>query len=477
DQKVLSYIGNMVNDTQAVAQAEVNMIHAPRSSGSILKPLLVAAALERGLVINQSLIPDVPIVINGFRPENFSRNYSGAANIHEVIRNSLNIPSVLLLKDLGVVDFYNVLKKLGFSTLFRTPVDYGLSLVLGGAEINMWDLTSAYSYLMHNLTHYNEYRHLYLPREHFHLNLLEKDSVNSQIKNVDPPLFSAASIKLMFDNMRNPYGKSNFKEYTQDKLSNVAWKTGTSFGYKDAWCIGVTPDYTVCVWLGNANGLARPGLIGVETAAPLMFEIINQLSTSSDWVIPYDDFIYLPICSKSGYVANEYCEHVDTVFASRNSQQLKSCPYHHSILLDKTMKYQVFADCELYTISKNYFILPPLMAHYYKEQHSDYIVLPELSPDCLLHSNVESTAMEFIYPNSKTSIVVPIDLDNERNIVIFKAVHKNRDASINWFLDDHFIESTRSVHEVKCRPEAGKHVLTISDDQGQSKMIKFEVER
>lgn len=472
--QVLSYEGNLIRDSLRAPNDEVDMIQARRSSGSILKPLLVASAMERGIICNASLLPDVPVVINGFRPENFSRNYSGACTVSELIHYSLNIPSVLLLKEYGIPDFHEQLRKLGFGTLFREPDDYGLSLILGGAEIRMWDLVSAYSYLCNASMLYHD-AHTYLSRDDYHLRILLSDSAASSNLKKEVQILSAGSIYNMFEAMRNNLGGTSISVGEERPL--MAWKTGTSFGYKDAWAIGVTPSYTVCAWIGNASGLSRPGLIGIETAAPLMSEIMRELPHHEEWKIPYDDLIARPVCSGSGFAPGPYCDRTDTVWVNRQGENLKQCPYHQQILTDRSGTNRVFADCYPDPLVVNYFVLPPLMAHYYQMRHPDYKEVPAISSTCeesILSGNDE---MDFIYPNSRTSVIVPVDLDDQRNIVIFKAVHKDPGATIMWFIDDQFIASTRNTHELRSSPEPGKHVLTITDQKGQRRMTSFEVVR
>ncbi|HMX87818.1 MAG: penicillin-binding protein 1C [Saprospiraceae bacterium] len=472
--QVLAYEGNLIRDSLRAPNDEVDMIQARRSSGSILKPLLVASAMERGMICNSSLLPDVPVMINGFRPENFSRNYSGACTVGELIHYSLNIPSVLLLKDYGIPDFHEQLRKLGFKTLFREPEDYGLSLILGGAEIRMWDLVSTYSFLCNaNMLYHNN--HSYLSRDDYHLRILRSDSVTFSNLKKEVQVFSAGSIYKMFEAMRNNLG--DIMTSGSEERPLMAWKTGTSFGYKDAWAIGVTPSYTVCAWVGNASGLSRPGLIGIETAAPLMSDIMRDLPQHDEWRIPYDDLISRPVCSYSGFTPGPYCDLTDTIWVTRGGENLKPCPYHQQILTDRSGTNRVYADCDPDALAVNYFVLPPLMAHYYKLRHPDYKEVPATTSICegsVISGNDE---MDFIYPNSRTSVIVPVDLDEQRNIVVFKAVHKDPNATLMWFIDDQFLASTIKTHELRSSPEPGKHVLTITDQKGQRRMVSFEVVR
>ncbi len=476
NQNIISYVGNLLSDSLVSENGEVDMIFAKRSSGSILKPLLMASALENGLITQRSLLPDIPTVINGFRPENFSRQYSGACTAQELIRYSLNIPSVLLLKNYGIPRFYDDLRKMGIKTLFRQPMDYGLSLILGGAEVTMWDIATVYSHLAFDLSHYHHFNQKYLQSDSFHLRILQSDSLKSKDLTKSSSIYSAGTISIMFDAMRNPMAAYSTQENSRQR-PHVAWKTGTSFGYKDAWCIGVTPDYTICVWVGNSSGLSRPGLIGLETAAPVLQDILNELTQSNQWIIPYDNFVEIPICSASGYIAGPSCEKIDTIYCSKNSINVKSCPHHKIIFVDQKEQYQVNAECELNAKEKKYFVLPPLIAHFYQHTHSGYIKEPSFRPDCADVQVLQSGQLDFIYPNEFTTVLIPVDLDNKKNICIFKAVHKEKNAYISWFLDDQFIEQTHGNHEVKCLPQPGSHVLSIIDELGNSKMVKFKVVR
>ncbi|MCC6815606.1 MAG: penicillin-binding protein 1C [Saprospiraceae bacterium] len=477
NQKILSYHGNVLFDTIKAPQAEVNMIHAPRSSGSILKPLLIASAIDHGILVNSSLIPDIPVLINGFRPENFSRTYMGACTAQELIKYSLNIPSILVLKDIGVSQFYNELIKLNFSNLFREPEDYGLSLILGGAEINMWDLCRAYSYLIYTQDHFDLFGHKYLPVDSFDLSLLDGENINTTILSLEAPVFTAGSIADMFIAMRNTPPLQNQNITSEDGQFPIAWKTGTSFGYKDAWCIGITPNYTVAVWLGNSNGLSRHGLIGIETAAPIVFEIMYSMPQQIEWKEVYDSKSEIVICKQSGYKANSICLEKDTVFYSKTSKNLKDCPYHQNIFVDSNNVFQVNADCYASPITKSVFILPPLMAYYYKQHHINYKDPPPYSPNCVKTNNHSINMMEFIYPNPGTSIALPIDFDDKLNAVIFKAVHSNPKAEVFWFLDNDYLGSTRTRHEISCKPETGKHWLSISDQSGNTIRCKISVTR
>jgi penicillin-binding protein 1C len=472
---VLAYLGNSM-DTGVVRNAEVDMIHAPRSSGSVLKPLLLAGMMDKGLLGPGSLVPDVPTLINGFRPENFSRQYSGASTSQEVIQKSLNVPSVLMLKEYGIPVFFADLKRMGFSHLFRPWEDYGLSLILGGAEVSMFDLARVYAYLAHTLNVFQDLQQKYPDFSDYHLHLLGNTASDKIKLNSSPELYSAGVIHHMFQSMRlHGMNPEEFNVQSRKTLAPIALKTGTSFGYKDAWCVGVNPDYTVVVWIGNANGMARPGLIGIQTAAPLMQEIMQLLPAEREWTIPYDDMINMPVCSQSGYSPGLYCPKMDSQYLPKACSALKSCTYHQKIFLDASASFRVFKDCASEIIDTNWFVLPPAMEYFYASAHPEFRPLPPLRSDCLEKGGEPFRTLAFIYPNNNAQILTPVDLDLQKNPMIFKATHRDPGAEIMWFMDNTFLASTNYPFELTFIPPLGRHFFMIMDKEGHSSVIKVDV--
>ncbi|MBK6824244.1 MAG: penicillin-binding protein 1C [Saprospiraceae bacterium] len=472
---ILAYLGNSM-DSSVVRNADVDMVHAPRSSGSVLKPLLLVAMMDLGLVGPGSLVPDIPTLINGFRPENFSRQYSGAVSCREVIQKSLNVPSVLMLKEYGIPVFYANLKRFGFSHLFRPWEDYGLSLILGGAEVNMADLARTYAYLAHTLNVYQDHQQKYPDFSDYNLRLLKNEKPHQNILNSNPDLQTAGAIHHMFQSMRlHGMNQEEFNIHTRNSLSPIALKTGTSFGYKDAWCVGVNPDYTVVVWIGNANGMARPGLIGIQTAAPLMQEIIQLLPAERDWTSPYDDMVFIPVCRQSGFTPGRYCTDIDTQYLPKASKLLKTCTFHQKIFLDTTLNFRVFKDCESQIVEANWFVLPPAMEYFYASAHPEFKAMPPLREDCREKGAEQFRTLAFIYPNHNAQIMIPVDLDQQKNPMIFKATHRDPGAEIMWFMDNTYIASSNYPFELTFIPPPGRHHFMIMDREGHSSVIKVDV--
>lgn len=263
--------------------------------------------------------------------------------------------------------------------------------------------------------------------------------------------------------VNRPLSDQAWKYY--DSSQKIAWKTGTSFGNKDAWAIGATSKYVVGVWVGNSDGEGRPDVTGVGSAAPLLFRIFDVLP-KSDWFLePYEDLVEENVCEKSGYLALPICRKVKKRI-SKNGVRAKSCPYHQLIQLEVTENYRVNATCYPTNQMKTkiWFVLPPLLAYFYKQKNPDYIKLPNYKEEC---STTEKNVIDFIFPVKYTSkLSLTKGNDGELNPIILKLTHTNPDTKIFWYLDGEFIKETFDYHEIPIKPEAGVHTITVIDDRG-----------
>ncbi|HEX5624490.1 MAG TPA: hypothetical protein VFX48_00620, partial [Saprospiraceae bacterium] len=255
----------------------------------------------------------------------------------------------------------------------------------------------------------------------------------------------------------------------RSNTKRIAWKTGTSFGFKDAWCVGVTPEYTMVVWVGNSNGVGRPGLIGLHTAAPLLFECFQKLTTTDLWPQPFDDMYRWVVCKESGYPLSLSCESADTVWHPAAPVNQNPCPYHERIWTDPQKTYRVVKDCEPDAVPQNWFVLPPVMEYYYKTNHPAYKSPPPVREDCRELLSGQKSQLEFIYPDRGAEIYVPVDLDDQKNTIVLKATHKSPGTTVHWFLDGSYLGATADgSHEWIIQPAPGRHALMIADDAGHS---------
>lgn len=472
---VLAYIGNITDPNNKEMEADVDVIAAPRSPGSALKPILYASMLSDGLILPNSIVPDIPTQIGSYAPKNFDLGYDGAVPANRALARSLNIPAVKLLQQYKYQRFYETLQQCGITTLNRTADTYGLSLILGGCEVTMWDLAGVYASMARTLNHQTRDHGKVDPNDFHPPNYVLGQ--NSQIadRKSNIPL-DATSIWFTFQAMQDvmrPGEEGLWQQFTSSQ--KVAWKTGTSFGFRDGWAIGLTPKNVVAVWCGNTDGEGRPGLIGVQTAAPILFDIFRLLPNVSWFQRPTYNYTYVPVCRQSGFRANVDCPDVDTLFMPPNAIRSPLCPYHKIIHLDATGKYRVTEECENPSTMqhKPWFILTPAMEFYYKQRNADYVTLPPFKPGCSFAET--GKVMEIIYPEADAKIYVPLEISGEKGKTIFTAAHRRNGAKIFWSLDDEYIGTTQNFHQMALNPSPGKHVITLVDENGVSVSREFEI--
>ncbi len=474
---VMSYVGNSYQPENKELESHVDMIKAHRSPGSTLKPFLYASMLNDGLLLPHSLIADVPTQIAGYTPQNYDLGYDGAIPADKALSRSLNIPAVKMLQQFKYQRFYDKLKRLKFTTLNQPADHYGLSLILGGSEVTMWDLAKSYMGMAKTLNHYNEYQGKYNPHDY------DEPIYIKQVKKVIPKevlelnsLFDHGSIWATFNAMEEvmrPGDEGLWEQFSSSK--RIAWKTGTSFGFRDAWAVGLTSNYVVCVWVGNADGEGRPGLMGIETAAPVLFDIFKQLPNSNWFKIPKTKLKKILVCKQSGFKAGEYCTEKIEEFISFAGEKTSICPYHKLVHLNSTGTLRVTDRCENPSAMRHekWFVLPPSMEFYYKIKNSDYKTLPPFKIGCEEGEN--NLVMEMIYPKNNATIYIPIELDGKRGNVIFNATHRDRLTKIYWHIDQDFIGTTQSFHQMAISPLPGKHTLTLVDEKGNRLVQNFTV--
>ena len=471
--KVLAYVGNTPTDKQH--EKDVDVIDKPRSTGSILKPFLYAAMLDAGDLLPNTLVADVPTQFGSYTPENYDKQYDGAVPASRALSRSLNVPSVRMLQEFGLDRFHHYLKALRLKDVTHNANHYGLSLILGGAESNLWDLCKSYASLSSTLNHFNDTSSEYYSNEFCEPTFLANETLDFGTKSSEKTLFDAGSIYLTYESLKEvnrPEGNENWEFY--DSSKQIAWKTGTSFGFRDAWAIGTTKDYVVGVWMGNADGEGRPGLVGVQTAAPLLFDVFDVLPKSDWFSKPFDEMQEVEICALSGYRASPNCENRAQKFIQVAGLKTPPCPFHVLVHLDKNEQFQVNSSCEdLNTIvHKSWFVLPPLMEYYYKAQNPFYKALPPYRPDCIGENAV---VMEFIYPKENNTVFLPKDFSGQTNDLILKVAHSKPETQVFWYLDERYLGSTKDIHEFAMRPTKGKHVITIVDALGNESKRWIEI--
>ena len=449
--EIVAYVGNASPERERTG-VQVDIAASPRSTGSILKPFLFAAALQEGEILPHTLLLDIPVNLGGFAPQNFDRQFYGAVPASEALARSLNVPAVFLLRQYGVPKFHSLLQKEGLTTLTHNPDYYGLSLILGGGEGRLDEITAAYSAMAYSC----------------HGDSLDPDG--SRNDNCHTERSECISDRLAIWYTLQALQEVNRPDELDWRLirsvRKAAWKTGTSYGFRDAWAVGMTPAYTIGVWAGNADGHGVPGLTGARTAGPVMFDILNLLPASDEWFEepschterserisgdslgpegPRNDnySVYANVCTQSGMLATPDCPAQEMLIPAAGLQS-EPCPYHRT----------------------GEFVLTPAMEWFYKPHHPEYVGA---------RSARSTQEIEFIYPQSGTTLYLPRQLSGQVEGAVFRVAHHRSDATLWWHLDQTYVGETRFLHELRLAPAPGSHTLTVVDGDGNSATIRFTV--
>jgi len=471
--EVLAYCGNVGFDSSKSSN-QVDIIRAPRSTGSILKPFLYYVALQDGEILPNTLFPDIPLNVSGFSPQNFNMQYDGAVPASRVISRSLNVPSVYLLREYSVPKFYDFLKKAGMTTLTKPSSHYGLSLILGGAEASLWDVSFMYSDMARALQNMERIPGQVVPADKGRHSVVgPSDGVNPEIL---PRVFSPGGVWQVFDAIKEVNRPEEIDWRIIPSMQRIAWKTGTSYGFRDAWAIGVTRRFVVGVWIGNANGEGKPELVGARTAGPVMFDLFNILPSASWFNCPESEFVEAMVCRLSGHLKGRYCETADTVLILPNGLQTAACPFHVPVNLTPDGRYRVYEEC-LETgqpaVRQNQFVLPPVWEWYYKQHHPEYKSLPPFLPGCGEDTHVP---MAFIYPQRNANVYLPKQLDGSDGDITFELAHSNNNTTVFWHIDSDYLGATHDIHKYTFRPPHGKHSITVVDNEGNTLSIGITIE-
>lgn len=431
---------------------QVDGVMAWRSSGSILKPFLYALSMDEGLITPESFIHDLPTYFDGFSPRNASREYHGVATARDALVQSLNIPAVRLLNAYGLYQFYTFLKSAGLSTLFRNADDYGLPLILGGSEVTMWEMVALYRGLAN--------RGIFTDN---HMIDLEEPQPSVS-------LISPGSCYLVLDMLHDL--KRPGSEYYWEKFSSArpfAWKTGTSYGHKDAWAVGVNPDYTIAVWVGNFSGEGNKNLSGATSAGAVLFDILQTLPRNQEtaWFQKNEiDYQQQRICSLSGFRATDACPHQVVMDVPWGMKPLKACPYHQLKFFSKDGQHQCCSRCWHIVGSQHMAveIYPPDVAYYLRAKGQYIAPLPSHYPPCPAYKADETVSI--IYPDHEARIFMPRDFDGKTQPVVCRVGQNTSLSTVHWYLDDQYLGSSQGEHKMSIIFNHGWNTIRVVDEAG-----------
>ncbi len=424
---------------------------AKRSPGSALKPFLYALAFEKGLINMQTLLMDVPVSFGSYSPRNYNDYYRGMVRAGRALALSLNVPAVLLLRKVGMDEFLWLLLRLGFE--LKDSSRYGLSLILGGCGVSLLELTSAYA-VFPSMGLYRR------PRI-----LLDQPAA------VPERIFSPGTCymisQVLSDHSRPdmPSGWEGFSEGLR-----IAWKTGTSYGRKDAWAIGYTPRYVVGVWAGNFTGEGIAELAGAEVAAPLLFRLFQLLEGNRTplWFRRPRDLIAVDVCALSGMLPGPHCPERKTALVLSKRVFTRRCTFHRSYPVDPVSGYRLCPEleAELAHQRRVFVVFPSRTVTWLLSRGIRVSLPPPLHPAC--QSAAAGPSPKVLSPTDGANFFLQQDLPPERQRIPLLASAAPDAERVYWFVDDRMVASSSPFRPFWLLPEPGGHTIYCVDSQGRT---------
>lgn len=430
---------------------QVDGIRANRSPGSTLKPLLYALAFDKGLITPRSVISDVPVDYAGYRPENYFGNYNGNITIEYALATSLNIPAVKILDQLSVPVFVDKLKQAQFAQIKKTGDQLGLSVILGGCDVKLEELTALYAAFANQ-------------GQYTSLRWRKNDAVIFKKQLVSPT--AAYLVNQILTQLQRPDLPHNFGN--SGHLPRIAWKTGTSYGRKDAWSIGYNKKYTVGVWVGNFSGEGVPELNGTDSATPLLFDIFNTIDYNSadDWFPAPANLIRRSVCTVSGQPANTFCPDrvLDTYLPGISP--VKKCEHLKEVAVRADGKYAYCTTClpETGYTWKYYPNYSPEILTFYEAEHIPYAKIPAHNPPC---SRIFSEFAPVITAPAPDMEYL-LERTEKQKLMLHCNTH-NEVKQVYWYINDKLFQAAPVNQHLFFTPEkAGKYKISCLDDQGRN---------
>jgi penicillin-binding protein 1C len=453
---VLAYVGS-ADYSNSEDGGQVDGIRAVRSPGSALKPLLYALAFDEGLITPKTIISDVRTSFAGYEPENYDSKFNGNISIEKALEASLNVPAVKVLDELSVRKFVEGLIKAGFNHIENDRDNLGLSAILGGCGVTSEELTNLYCTLANN----GGYKPLNFVRSH---------SASSTRQVVSPG--AAFAITEILTKIKRPDLPVDWANSTH--MPQIAWKTGTSYGRKDAWSIGYNNNYTVGIWVGNFSGEGVPELSGAEKATPLLFQVFNAIDYNSkkEWFSMPDDISIRYVCSQSGNVPNTFCSDLVLDYYIPGVSPNTTCDHLKKVLIsaDSTVSYCTSCCPSLGYIEAYYPNLSPEIITYFEDNLIQYQKIPPHNPKC-----------ERMLQGENPKITSPIN-DNDYyvnvndSMQIMLSCHVANDVEkVFWYINKQFFKSANKGENIFFVPSEGSVEISCSDDKGRNTTITIRV--
>jgi penicillin-binding protein 1C len=454
--KVIAYVGsNDKNDL--LHNGFVDGVNAVRSPGSTLKPLAYALAIDKGLLTPKTMINDVPVNYMGYMPENFNSRFGGSVSVEFALTHSLNIPAVKTVNNMGLPTFIDALSRMDFTQIIADKKKLGLSVVLGGCGVKLSELTNLYCAFANN--------GYYKP-----LLFLEADTSQTERLVVSPA--AAYLITEMLSKIVRPDMPNNYESSL--RIPKVAWKTGTSYGRRDAWSIGYNTNYTIGVWVGNFNGDGIAELTGSDMATPLLFDIFNSIDYNAEgkWFRQPDEVNYRLVCSESGNCPASFCDKqvMDEFIPGISNNRL--CTHMKEVMLSPDASVSYCTSCVPPTgYKRKLFPNPePELLAFYQSEHVNIQTPPQHNPACTR-----------IFKNTPPKITSPVDkseyiIDTKNGDKLLLSCQTSGDVqTVYWYINDIFFRASNSTEQLFFIPEKGTNKISCADDKGQNSNVWITV--
>lgn len=456
--EVLAYAGSGDFD-DAASHGQVNGAKALRSPGSTLKPLLYALRMDQGGLTPKSRLLDTPFDAEGFQAENYDGTYSGLVYADEALRRSLNVPMIRVLKTTGMQSFLELLDNSGFSSLRPQQSRLGLSLILGGCGVTLEELTAAYATFPNG--------GMYLPPS-----FIKKSDASNKGKEVFSPA-AAYMVTEILAGLNRPDLPNNFE--SARNLPRIAFKTGTSYGRRDAWAIGYSAEFTVGVWIGNANNKGNPDIVGSRCAAPLLVDVLNAISRRhTKTILPLPkDVSMREVCARSGHVPTPLCEHVVEDYYSVIRSAHYRCEVDREYFVSSDGKWTYCPSClgsHSYT-AQTIADYPPELLSFWQKSGKAIATAPPHNPVCTRVFAGDGPTI--ISPSPDMTYYVL----NAQQKMTLQASAPLEVRELVWYVNDQFLGRNSTAGKVFISLPAGSHTVSCVDDRGRMSTVKFEVKR
>jgi penicillin-binding protein 1C len=443
----------------AARQGQVNGAAARRSPGSTLKPFLYAKAFDDGLLIPDSYLLDIPTDYSGYVPENYDGTYRGRVSVRDALVQSLNAPAVRVLAAERVDEFVKLLRRGGLSSLDRDPSRYGLPLILGAGEVRLIELTNMYATLAEGGLH----RPVRVLRS-------SRSETPTRIFSAE----ASALVTSILAELKRPDMPRAWQ--LAREMPAVAWKTGTSYGHRDAWSVGFSERYAIGVWSGNFDGHGQKGMSGSEFAAPLLFDLFRAIEGDAHLRRPNGINIEsVEVCAISHQLPTEYCRERTRVEYIPGRTRLHACEMHRAMIVDAKSGERLSGDCVAQVAHRTVIatVQPPELVAWWRAQEQPFETLPPFAKRC---SDVASDAApKIVSPDAATPYRLRRDAPLEFQELLLSAQSSDA-AKLFWFDDGVLVASGEPSQKMFLKPRRGTHQLVVVDDGGRSDSIRYRVE-